>query len=399
MVSNTATATYTFTASGSGCFTIVTKTITIIPNTTPLFNVIPAICRGATAPVLPATSNNGITGSWNPSTVSNLNSATYTFTPTTGQCAVTAILSVTVNTLITPVFTPIAPFCSGTLSPVLPTTSTNGITGTWSPATISNTASGTYTFTASTGQCANSVPLLVIILPKPIINIGVDRSICENTTTVLNATSINPLATYLWQNGSTNPTFSVSQAGTYSVTVNNGLCSATKAVVITIDSLPKFTLRGKNAICPGESFTLSVLSAQTNNNYLWQNGSTNTGITINTQGIYFVDATNNCGTIRKSFVVKNGICKLYMPNAFTPNGDGNNDTFKPGGGNTVNNFTMTIFNRWGQKVFTTNDVNKGWDGIFENKNQAIGNYIYQVTYRENNTGREVNLSGSFLLIR
>jgi gliding motility-associated-like protein len=177
------------------------------------------------------------------------------------------------------------------------------------------------------------------------------------------------------------------------------LCTASKTVIIGVDSLPKFSIAGKNTICPGEIFALNVVTSQTNNSYLWQNGITNPTISVNAQGNYFVDATNLCGTIRKNFTVAGGICRLYMPNAFTPNGDGKNDTFKPGGGNTVSDFSMEIFNRWGQKVYTTNDVNKGWDGLFENKESLQGTYVYHVTYKNNTNGRDIALSGTLLLIR
>jgi gliding motility-associated-like protein len=398
-VSNTASGTYTFTPANGLCASATNLSVSVIPNITPTFAAVPAFCSGAIAPVLPTTSSNGIAGTWNPALVNNITSAVYTFTPNAGQCATTATLSITVTPLVTPTFTVIAPFCNGATAPTLSTTSINGITGTWSPALVSNTISGIYTFTPNAGQCATILPVSILVLPKPIINLGVDRNICENTTTFLDATNINPLATYLWQNGSTNPTFTVVQGGTYAVTVNDGLCTASKTVVITIDSLPKFSIIGKKDICPGEIFALNVVSNQTNNSYLWQNGSINTAISINTTGNYFVDATNFCGTERKNFTVSAGICRLFIPNAFTPNGDNKNDTFKPGGGNTVTDFTMEIYNKWGQKVFATTDVNKGWDGLFENKESLQGAYVYHVTYKNIFNGRDIALSGTLLLIR
>jgi gliding motility-associated-like protein len=214
----------------------------------------------------------------------------------------------------------------------------------------------------------------------------------------LDATNPSPLATYLWQNGSTNPTFTVTQGGTYAVTVDNGLCSSTKAVIIGIDSLPKFSIIGKRTICPGETILLTTGSAQ-NYSYLWQNGSTNPTLLINGSGNYYVDVTNGCGTIRKSVTVENGVCQLYMPTAFTPNNDNRNDTYRPGGGDNVNTFSMEIFNRWGQRVYITYDANKGWNGNYNGKDQPMGNYVYQVSYIENKTGKEEKLRGSFLLIR
>src|SRR4029453_10206898 len=105
-------------------------------------------------------SNNGITGTWNPATISTavVGTTTYTFTPAAGQCANPVSIDVTIDAQITPVFTAIGPLCIGATAPTLPTTSNNGITGTWAPATISTAAAGTttYTFTPAAGQCATA---------------------------------------------------------------------------------------------------------------------------------------------------------------------------------------------------------------------------------------------------
>ncbi|MBC7641193.1 MAG: hypothetical protein H7174_02455, partial [Flavobacterium sp.] len=130
---------------------------------TPTFNTIPAFCSGATAPVLPTTSLNNISGTWSPATVNNTTGAMYTFTPTTGQCAANTTLTTIVTANITPTFNTIPAFCSGATAPVLPTTSLNNISGTWSPATVNNLIAGTYTFTPTTGQCATSITLTTIV--------------------------------------------------------------------------------------------------------------------------------------------------------------------------------------------------------------------------------------------
>ncbi len=140
-----------------------------LPNTiiTPAFTLPSDICAGATAPLLPATSNNGITGTWSPSVVSNTASGSYTFTPDASfPCAVPVTVGITVSSQITPSFTPIAPFCEGSPAPMLPATSINGFSGTWTPAVVSNTASGIYTFTpSSTGACVGPATMSVTVLP------------------------------------------------------------------------------------------------------------------------------------------------------------------------------------------------------------------------------------------
>src|SRR5205814_4664327 len=90
---------------------------------------------------------------------------TYTFTPTAGQCATTATLTIIVNSNVTPTFNLVAAICSGTTLSPLPTTSTNGITGSWSPA-LNNTATTTYTFTPTAGQCATTTTLTMTVNAK-----------------------------------------------------------------------------------------------------------------------------------------------------------------------------------------------------------------------------------------
>src|SRR3989442_15790788 len=85
---------------------------------------------------------------------------TYTFTPTAGQCATTATMTITVNANVTPTFTQVAAICSGATLTALPTTSLNGITGTWSPA-LNNTATTLYTFTPTAGQCATTATMTI----------------------------------------------------------------------------------------------------------------------------------------------------------------------------------------------------------------------------------------------
>ena len=160
-----------------------TVTVTVNSNTTPTFSITSSICSGATAQTLPTTSSNGITGTWSPSAINNTTSGTYTFTPNAGLCAVSVAATVTVVSNVIPTFNAVPAFCYGTTSPVLPTTSTNGISGTWSPANVSNTASSTYTFTPTpTGQCVSNATLNITVTPAS--NGGTtsaNQSVCYNT--------------------------------------------------------------------------------------------------------------------------------------------------------------------------------------------------------------------------
>ena len=97
----TYTVTYTVAASGGCPGVTATTSVTIDPVITPTFNPVAAICSGATLAPLPATSLNGINGSWSPA-LNNTTTTTYTFTPTAGQCATTTTLTITVNPILSP---------------------------------------------------------------------------------------------------------------------------------------------------------------------------------------------------------------------------------------------------------------------------------------------------------
>jgi gliding motility-associated-like protein len=397
IVSNTTSGTYTFTPNGSQCATTATLGVTVSSGTIPTFNPIAPICSGATAPVLPATSTNGFGGTWNPATVSNTTSGTYTFTPNGGQCATTTTLNVTVNAPVTPVFTPLLPVCFGATAPVLSLTSLNGVSGTWNPATVSTLVSATYTFTPTAGQCATNFILPIAVIPKPVVNLGNDTVVCNVPNLLLDATTL--LSTYTWQDGSTNATFNVTQQGLYTVTVTRAGCSTTDFINVDFDENPVFTLGPDPAICPGQSLVLSTNLTDLGLIYTWQDGSTNPTFTVTQTGVYFVDVENDCGITRSTVTAKQGACKIYMPSIFTPNSDGANDIYKAGGGEYVSKYALSIFNRWGQKVFESTNISKGWDGKLNTKPQPTGTYVYNVVYTDPTTNKEVKLKGTLMLIR
>src|SRR5690606_16552781 len=140
--------TYTFTPDDGQCSSPVTIEISIEVSITPVFTQIGPLCIVAVAPALPVVSNNGITGTWNPAVINTgtAGTTTYTFTPDDGQCATaTATMDITVSASITPTFHAVDAMCAGAALAALPTTSNNGITGTWAPA-LANIQTPPYTF-------------------------------------------------------------------------------------------------------------------------------------------------------------------------------------------------------------------------------------------------------------
>lgn len=165
IVNNASSGIYTFTPNSGQCVLPITKTINVVTTpVTPTFSVASNICTGSSAPILATTSDNAVTGTWTPPSASNTATGTYTFTPTNGSCATPVITTITVTSNVTPIFTVESIICSGDLAPILETTSNNLISGTWTPSTVSNTATGTYTFTPAFEECATSTSTTVTVL-------------------------------------------------------------------------------------------------------------------------------------------------------------------------------------------------------------------------------------------
>ncbi|MBI2281137.1 MAG: gliding motility-associated C-terminal domain-containing protein [Bacteroidetes bacterium] len=287
---STTTTTYTFTPDAGQCAT--TTTLEIVVNSTPAtptFAVVDSICTGDTLSPLPTTSTNGINGTWSPA-LDNTTTTTYTFTPTAGQCATTTTLDITVNPNVTPTFAAVAPICSGdTLSP-LPTTSTNGVLGIWSPA-IDNTTTTTYTFTPSPGLgCYTTAQVTVTVNSLPTVSVLGNNNICEGDSTTLTA---NGAVSYVWNTTDTATSVTVSPTTTtiYSVTGTNSLgCENTFPYTVTVSPPPVALISGSSSICFGQGVTLMASGGLS---YVWSTGDTTTTITDfpNDTTVYWIIAS------------------------------------------------------------------------------------------------------------
>ncbi len=282
------TTTYTFTPNPNQCALPTTMDITITPEVTPNFAAIGPLCQNSTAPTLATTSPNGVSGTWSPSSINTSTPGTvaYTFTPTPGQCALPQTLSVTVDPLLTPNFTPVGPLCQNSTPPILPTTSLNGVTGTWLPATVNTTSSGstTYTFTPSVGQCAQPTTMTIVVDTQITPNFAPVAPICQGgTAPVLATTSINGIV------GTWSPSvIDVNTPGTanYVFTPNSGQCAIPFTLPVTINALPIVNAGPDETICEGDVVTLTASGAST---YTWSPAS---GLTPTTGAIVSANPTS-----------------------------------------------------------------------------------------------------------
>jgi Secretion system C-terminal sorting domain/Calx-beta domain len=283
-INNLATTTYTFTPNAGQCGSSTIMTVVVNPSVTPTFTAVTPICAGGSLSALPTTSNNNITGTWSPA-LNNAATTSYTFTPDAGQCATTASLTITVNPIVTPTFTGVAAICSGGSLSALPTTSNNGITGTWSPA-LNNAATTTYTFIPDAGQCATSTTVTITVNPSNVTPaFTAVAAIClGGSLSALPTTSSNGIT------GTWSPALNNAATTTYTFTPDAGQCATTTTLTITVNPNVTPTFTAVAPICAGGS--LSALPTTSNN------GITGT----------WSPALNNTATTTYTFIPDAGLC-------------------------------------------------------------------------------------------
>lgn len=205
----------------------------------PVFEVIGPLCQNTIPPVLPDTSLEGISGTWNPPAISTLVDGTFifTFTPNDpSQCGVETTVEITVTPGVVPEFEQIEPLCQGSPGPALPGTSLNGVTGSWMPPIVNTSLAGisTHIFTPEAGQCSSSFTMEIEITARVVPLFDPIGPLSQNTTPPpLPAVSNNiPAITGTWS-----PPFidtSIPGTFTYTFTPDADQCAMATDVEITV---------------------------------------------------------------------------------------------------------------------------------------------------------------------
>lgn len=275
----------------------------------------------------------------------------------------------------------------------------SGVSYAWSDGSVLSdktiTQPGKWWLTVTHTGCAAYDSVLIMEKPSPTVNLGNDTALCNADEKLLNATFAG--AGYLWQDGSIASTYTVTKPGLYYVTVSLDECSADDSINISYITPPVFSLGKDTSICNGAAITLQP-AMNTPAQYYWQNGSTQPTFTIMQPGNYYLKATNTCGSYTDSLLVTSAICDIVFPSAFTPNHDGLNDIFKIKYPPPVQSYNMIIYNRWGQVIFTSQNITKGWDGTYKGHPVNQDSFVWVVSITDIN-GRKTNLQGTVTVIR
>ncbi len=353
---------------------------------------------------------------------------TYTAIAGNGMCSDTLSVNVVVATLTTPNDTIV---CSPGQS-VLLYAVTNQQTATWSwtPTTALTTTNAvstiatpatttTYHVSVVTPVCTMEDDITITVFDGA-ANVTPDQTICEGQESVQIGGPAQPGLTYSWtpidglnDPTSSNPTASPTTTTQYTLTITGGNCSVSNDVTVNVGG--PFTINpiADSTIFQGESRFIQASNAPVPGNnspvgnvtYTWTpvtglaiSGSQVTATPLETT-TYTVTAVSDAGCTAGTGFTITVIPPVYaFPNAFAPNGSGNNTTFAPiiQGNVQVQNFQ--IFNRWGQIMFDNGDATIGWDGTIGGKEAPQDTYVYAATLLLP-TGETVEVKGDLLLVR
>ena len=350
----------------NGCITNTTATVAYIDTMRLALNNVPAICAGTSITLQPET-NNETTG----------------FVWTSANAPISSLNNPNIK------------------NPV---------------ASPSDTA--TYRLMATWGLCSRQADITINVLRKPIPDAGKDTSICFGAEAVLrgNATNLSGTVSYDWSPAGniltpTDPVTVVQPAGNgkfvYTLTVrDNYNCNfvITDAVAITV--YPKVVAFAGNDTIAVKGIPHQLFGSG-GSTYLWSpsadlNTATaqNPRATLNNDTRFFLQVKDAIGCTDTSsvFVKVYDGPTYYVPNAFTPNGDGRNDVFRATPVGIIATDWFRIFDRYGHLVFETSQYLKGWDGTYKGQRQPMGTYVWVIKGIDRNR-KTVEQKGSVILIR
>lgn len=261
--------------------------------------------------------------------------------------------------------------------------------------------------TVSTEYCSTTDSLFMRLRPTPPVSFTSapsDFEICTNNKLTLVATSDSSATSVVWNSGIVGPKNTVSEPGTYHVTISDGICETNKSVIVKPAKEPKTTdylsQLVERTLCLGEEIRVEVDdSAYTQ--VRWNDSSTGDEFIISERGTYSYEAYHQCGVERDTVVIEACECPIWIPTSFTPDGDGQNDYFSVNTECQIQEFNLKVFNRWGTQLFETGDLKSGWDGMTGGEPASLGVYGYaiELIYTEHGETIETVKTGTVTLVK
>jgi gliding motility-associated-like protein len=449
----TSTTTYTVTGTdANGCQSTSNVTLTVNPSPTISITASPnTICMGGSS-ILTATG--GATYTWSPAsglsstsgaTVNASPSATTTYTvtgTTSGGCSGTATVTINVNPVISVTALGTGAICAGSSTSLTaiasggnggpyfynwtPSTGLNVTTSATVTASPSVTTTYTVTVTDNCGSPQGTAQVTVTVNPLPLVSFTVD-SLSGCVPVIVNFENTSPSSFACnWNFGDNNysstcnPAHTFNQVGTYPVSLTitdvNGCVNTQGGITINVYPYPvaDFTMgpQPTTIVLPLISFN-GAASSNDVNSWTWNINNWDTLIGKQAQyafsdtgtfpvTLYVVNQYGCEDSITKDVIIL-GDFTIYIPNAFTPNGDGRNEFWGPQGvgiGKNQGDFELSIFDRWGELIYITDDINKPWNGVPMGASDVAqqDTYIYKIFVKDA-LGEKHEYVGHFSLIK
>ncbi|MEO7211099.1 MAG: PKD domain-containing protein [Chitinophagaceae bacterium] len=306
---------------------------------------------------------------------------------------------------------------------------TNGLTFSWSPVTgldnpnilnpiATPLVNTNYTLTSSVGKCFTKDDIFVRVVPYPAVDAGLDTAICFGKTVVLHANIT--ASSFTWTPTNTlvnpntlNPTAGPQNTTQYFLTVTDTLgCPKPVTDTVTVRVTPPvYTFAGNDTVIVATQPLQLNATSTGGTSYTWSpvtglnNAQIANPVAILPSTIdsirYVVKAETPEGCVGYDdilVIVFKTMPDIFVPSAFTPNGDGLNDIIKPILVGIKEFKFFNIFNRYGQLIFSTNEIGKGWDGTFKGEKQGSGTFVYQAEGIDY-LGKTIDKKGTVVLIR
>lgn len=240
----------------------------------------------------------------------------------------------------------------------------------------------------------------VNIIERTPFSIGNDTTLCNGIKLKLSAPTSEK---YVWNTNDTLQTILVDKPGKYQVTISNGNCSSSDSINISYYPSIATTLASDYFICEDDNELVKLDAGEGFDKYKWTpTQDTTQWIIVKSIGDYFVQVIDyfGCPGNDDTKVKRKCDALMFFPNSFTPNNDGINDTYVPKGLD-VAEYSLTIYNSWGQAIFKTNSLATTWDGYYKNQASPSGNYIYIAQYKgfKNKRLQIFNAKGNITLLR
>ena len=417
-VTPSVSTTYTVIGDNGTCSSQAIGSITVNSNLIAPINSA-TICEGQT--VIIGTSLSGSSYLWSNGattqsiTISPLSTTNYSLLIGAGSCSYTGKTTVSV-TPIPIISLTSASICAGSSAMLSATGSTGNYI--WNPGnltgvsvSLSPTITTNYIVTSYNGLCPGTASTQVVVNQSPVLTISQTADlVCPNTPVTFSASGANIYEWYvngLYYFG--NP-LTVTSKKTSIVTLvgTNGNCAKTNTLTLLVSDVSASFIAESNFVdYPGSLTFTNTSTGATTGIWNFGNGQTSNN-TIATAyfdypGKYItsllVENDNGCFDTT-SYVIEVG-CRqgdFYIPNTFTPNGDGLNDMLLVIGGSCVTQFKGLIFDRWGTKVFKWESIEDAWDGNHSGKQVELGVYTYLVTYTLFN-GKTFSKTGHIAVVR